>query len=304
MNKLSRLMLGTVQFGQPYGVANRTGQPTATEVREIVAAAIDGGVNCFDTAAAYGTSEQVLGRALRDLKAADRVMVVTKVRPLTPAELAGRHLAAQAIEQSVETSRRNLGIDCLPLVLFHREEDGVYLEVLLELRGRGWLRQAGVSCGNTPGAAADYADGGLASALQIPANLLDKRHARAGSFRAAAANGVAVFVRSVYLQGILAMRGEDIPAPLQGLAPILRKLGALAQMAGMSLKELAVRAMLSVEGVTSVLAGVETRAQIHENLEIFNCGPLPSDLPAAVDAAVPELPVEWITPSMWLGMQS
>ena len=62
MNKLSRLMLGTVQFGQPYGVANRTGQPTATEVREIVAAAIDGGVNCFDTAAAYGTSEQVLGQ--------------------------------------------------------------------------------------------------------------------------------------------------------------------------------------------------------------------------------------------------
>ena len=71
--QLSRLMLGTVQFGMPYGVANRTGQPSYPDVVAILAAAVEGGVNCFDTAAAYGTSEDVLGRALRELGIADRV---------------------------------------------------------------------------------------------------------------------------------------------------------------------------------------------------------------------------------------
>ena len=60
--RLSRLTLGTVQLGLPYGIANRAGQPEYGEIRAIVAAAVEGGVNCFDTAAAYGTSEAVLGR--------------------------------------------------------------------------------------------------------------------------------------------------------------------------------------------------------------------------------------------------
>ena len=85
---LSRMMLGTVQFGLPYGVANHTGQPSYDEVVRIVAAAVEGGVNCFDTAAAYGTSEEVLGNALHELGLADQVTVVTKVFPLTAAELA------------------------------------------------------------------------------------------------------------------------------------------------------------------------------------------------------------------------
>ena len=297
--KLSRMMLGTVQFGLPYGVANRRGQPTPEDVRGMVAAAIDGGVNCFDTAAAYGTSEVVLGQALRELKAADSVVVVTKVRALTPDERADGRLAVQAIRQSVEASRQRLGIDCLPLVLFHRESDAIYLDDLLALRDQGWLRHAGVSCDNRPGPAADYAAGGLAAALQIPCNLLDPRHARAGSFRAAAANGVVVFVRSVYLQGVLAMPEAEIPAKLHGLVPVRRRLEDLAREAGIPLTELAVRTMLAREGVTCVLTGVETLDQIRDNIALFNRRPLPADLLAAVDAAVPELPEALITPSMW-----
>ncbi|MFP6678012.1 MAG: aldo/keto reductase, partial [Pirellulaceae bacterium] len=65
--RLSRLTLGTVQFGLPYGVANRGGQTSYSDVVKILRVCLDGGVNCFDTAADYGTSEEVLGRALREL---------------------------------------------------------------------------------------------------------------------------------------------------------------------------------------------------------------------------------------------
>ena len=296
---LSRLMLGTVQFGLPYGVANRTGQPSYEEARAIVAAALEGGVNCFDTAAGYGSSEEVLGRALAELGAADRVMVVTKVRPLADDELADATLAARAIEQSVAESRRRLRLDRLPVVLFHREGDARYLDVLTRLQAKGWIGHAGVSCDNRPGPAAAFAAQPAVGALQIPANLLDRRHARGGSLAAAAAHGVAVFVRSVYLQGLLLMPEAAVPEALRAVLPVRRRLAELAESAGMPLAELAVRYLLGQEGVTCVLAGVETVAQVRENVALFNRGPLAADVRQAVEAMVPELPATVITPALW-----
>ncbi len=297
--ELSRLMLGTVQFGLPYGVANRTGQPGYAQVLAILAAAIEGGVNCFDTAAAYGSSEDVLGRALQELGVASQVVVVTKVRALTPEEVESRPLALKAIEQSVESSRRRLGLDCLPMVLFHREADARYLDVLEDLKDRGWLRHAGVSCDNRPGPAVEFARSGHAAALQIPANVLDYRHQSSGVFREAAAGGVAVFVRSVYLQGLLVMPEDAIPPALRDVIPVRRRLAAIASDAGMSLAELALRVMLSRAGITCLLTGVDTVGQLRENIALFNRGPLPADMIAAVDAAVPVLPEVILTPSLW-----
>lgn len=297
--RLSRLMLGTVQFGLPYGVANRTGQPTYETARDIVAAALEGGVNCFDTAAAYGTSEEILGRALQELGAADRVVVITKVRPLTAEEKADEKLAARAIEESVAQSRRRLRLSCLAGVLFHREEDGRYLDVLDRLRIKGWLRYAGVSCDNRPGPAAGFVDGGQSSLLQIPGNVLDRRHQHSGIFRAAAQRGVAVFLRSVYLQGLLVMPEGAIPPGLQAVVPARRRLAEIAAAGGMGMAELALRYMLAQDGITSVLTGVETVAQVRENITLFDRGPLTGDTLAAVEAASNNLPETILTPSLW-----
>lgn len=297
--RLSRLMLGTVQFGMPYGVANRTGQPDYADVRSMVAAAVEGGVNCFDTAAAYGSSEEVLGRALRDLGLLGQVVVVTKVRALTDAETRDAAVAARAIENSVMTSRLRLGMDCLPVVLFHREVDGVHLEALERLRARGWVRHVGVSCDNRPGPAGGYVADGKVAALQLPGNALDRRHQRSGVFRQAAGRDVAIFIRSVYLQGLLVMPEASIPEFLQGVVPVRRRLDLMAREAGMSLAELGVRYMLAQEGVTCVLTGVETVAQVQENVALFERGPLDAATVSAVDAAVPELPETILTPHLW-----
>ena len=297
--ELSRLMLGTVQFGMPYGVANHTGQPTYPEVVRIVAAAFESGVNCFDTAAAYGTSEEVLGRALRELKIADHVTVVTKVRPLTAEEAADAATAARAIERSVETSRRLLQIDCLPLVLFHRESDAAYLAALESLRARGWIQRCGVSCDNTPGPAAAFVEARDVSAIQLPGSAVDQRHLQSGVCQLAQSLGIAVFIRSVFLQGLLVMKEDEIPISLRDMIPVRRTLTALAEQAGMTLPELAVRFMLHQNGVTCVIAGVETVAQVSDNIRLFNDSPLPQDLLFAISATAWELPETLITPRQW-----
>jgi aryl-alcohol dehydrogenase-like predicted oxidoreductase len=289
--RLSRLMIGTAQFGQPYGVANRTGPPNDAVVRSLLAAAAEAGVNCLDTAAAYGASEEVLGRALAELGLRDRFVVVTKVRP-NPAD-------ADAVVASVNQSRRRLGLERLPVVLFHRGDDFRHLDALLRLQAEGVIGHVGMSCDHSPAKAGELLASGLLAALQLPANVFDRRHQQAGLFRAAAARGVAVFVRSVYLQGLLVMPDAAIPPALAAVRPARRQLEALAGEAGMSLAELALRWMLSQPGVTSVLTGVETLEQLRANIAMAGRGPLPPDLLAAIDAVVPELPDTVLTPALW-----
>jgi aryl-alcohol dehydrogenase-like predicted oxidoreductase len=292
-------MLGTVQFGMPYGIANQTGQPEYRDVVAIVDAAVTGGVNCFDTAAAYGQSEEILGRALKELGISQQVAVVTKVRPLTSEELANPRLAESAIQASIELSLQRLQLDCLPIVLFHRECDAKFLDILAGLRDEGKLKHFGVSCGNIPGTAADFVSGGHASALQIPANIVDHRHFRSGIIENSVSQNVAIFIRSVYLQGLLAMAEETIPDKLRGILPERQRLTSIAEDSGLSLMELALRYLLTSPGITSVLTGVETLEQVEQNLVTFARGRLSEDTLSAIHQDVTELPEVIITPSMW-----
>lgn len=297
--RLSRLMLGTVQFGLSYGIANASGRPPYTQVLEILETAVAGGVNCLDTAAAYGDSEAVLGRALRELDLLERMVVVTKVRALTPKERNEPAVARKAVAASVEQSRSRLGMDRLPIVLFHREDDAAYLDVLETLVERGWIGHAGVSCGHDPVTASQFVADARIHAVQLPCNLLDRRHRQRGTLAAADNTGTAAFVRSVYLQGLLLMPETAVPAALRDVLPARRKLEAIAASAGMPMTEMAVRYALSLEGVTSILTGVETPRQLKENIAILARGPLDADTLRQIDAAANALREDLITPALW-----
>ena len=58
----NRLVLGTVQFGLPYGIANQSGQVSHETAKEIIALARLSGIDTLDTAIAYGESEKVIGK--------------------------------------------------------------------------------------------------------------------------------------------------------------------------------------------------------------------------------------------------
>lgn len=296
---LSRLMLGTVQFGLPYGVANRTGQPAYEAVREMVRVAVDAGINCFDTASAYGTSESILGRALGELRLADQLLVVTKVAPLTDQALAEAPAAQRAIRDSIERSRQCLRIDRLPLVLFHRAEDAVYGYLMEDLKREGRIERWGVSGDHDPETALRLLDDPRIEALQLPGNLLDHRHVNRGVYQAAERAGVALFVRSVYLQGLLRMPETEIPERLRAVIDPRRQLAALASRFGLTPGELAVRYVLSQPGVVAVVVGCETIEQLRENIALIERGMLETELLEAVAAIKVDLPDDVITPSMW-----
>ena len=74
-----KLMLGTVQFGMAYGVANVSGKPSSETIRQILSESFCNGVNALDTAPEYGDSEEIIGKTLADLKLSGKFQIVTKI---------------------------------------------------------------------------------------------------------------------------------------------------------------------------------------------------------------------------------
>ncbi len=299
---LSKLCLGTAQLGLPYGIANRTGKPGLNESRAIVRAALKGGIMAFDTAPAYGDSETVLGRLLGE--AASKVVVISKIPPLGgPRALEGpRGEAALAsrIRSGVVASLRNLGLSRLPILLFHRfpdilESGGVALKAARRLREEGLVSAIGASVYTPDEAEACLDDPGL-EVIQAPFNLADSRLAERDFFRRAAASGRTLFCRSVFLQGLFLM--DETPAQLRDFAPFRERLDAVRTRAGFSWQELALRYALSFEGLASVVVGVETAAQLRDDLGLAARGPLPAPLRDEI-LALGSAPEDVIDPRRW-----
>ena len=117
---VSRICLGCMGFGDSQaGQHSWTVDEEAT--REIVKRALDGGINFFDTAIAYqsGTSEQYVGRALRDFARRDDVVVATKFLPRTADEIVEGVTGQQHIANSIDVSLSHLGMDHVDLYIYH-----------------------------------------------------------------------------------------------------------------------------------------------------------------------------------------
>jgi aryl-alcohol dehydrogenase-like predicted oxidoreductase len=117
---VSRICMGCMGFGDP-----NNGQHSWTideeHSREIIKRGLELGINFFDTAVGYqsGTSEQYLGRALRDFAKRDDVIVATKFLPRTQEEIESGISGQQHIQNMIDTSLRNLGMEYVDLYIYH-----------------------------------------------------------------------------------------------------------------------------------------------------------------------------------------
>ena len=180
--------------------------------RAIIEAAWEVGIRTFDTARAYGESEMVLGRTLAEMKVSQQARIVTKITvPLDPSD-------RRALRKVVAESLDRLGVPGVYGLLWHSEQ---VLDVLNEelLAGMadvvrdGMATHWGVSV-YTPARALQAIDTGVFDLLQVPANVLDRRFAQAGVFERARERDIHIHVRSVFLQGLLLLEQEEIPAAM------------------------------------------------------------------------------------------
>ena len=147
---VSRICMGCMGFGDP-----TRGQHSWTvdeeHSREIIKRGLELGVNFFDTAIAYqsGTCEQYVGRALRDFSKREDVVVATKFLPRTADEIERGISGQQHIENMINTSLSNLGMDYVDLYIYHMWDWNTPVEDILDGLDRvvkaGKARYIGIS---------------------------------------------------------------------------------------------------------------------------------------------------------------
>ena len=130
---VSPIAIGAMTYGEP-----DRGHPVWSkgedEARPLIKHALDAGINFFDTANMYsnGSSEEILGRALKDYANRDDVVIATKLRhPMRPGPN-GKGLSRKAIMTEVDHSLERLGTDYIDLYQVHRNDHATPLEETLE----------------------------------------------------------------------------------------------------------------------------------------------------------------------------
>lgn len=297
-----KLCLGTVQFGQHYGVKNELGrQPTPEECFATLDEAWARGIRYLDTASKYGTAENVLGAyglAGKDFH------VCSKLRPDDTRRSAKDEKAFVISEARASLAR--LGIPRLYGFLLHQASDihraGV-LEGLVEVKRLGLAEHVGSSV-YEPEETVLLLRHPEMDVVQIPYNALDQRWDRWGFFekvRARRTEGhpFEVFARSAFLQGALLMNPARLPLKLAQAKCYLQRFQDIAAQHGFQPFEAAMLYVLTHPGIDHVVFGVDTKEQLVENLAVAAKADSFAACATELRGSFDDVPREVVVPSLW-----
>lgn len=257
-----KLGLGTVQFGLDYGISNTSGRTPLEEVQAILGMAQALGMQILDTAAAYGTSEEVLGQALRPDHA---FSIVTKTPRIGKPVLSGEDV--QGVIRSFHDSLHKLRAERVYGLLVHHCPDVLakngagLMQALQDLKAKGLVEKIGVSV--YTGLQIDQVlEQYEIDLIQVPLNVLDQRLLQGGHLQKLKARGVEIHVRSAFLQGLLLM--EELPARFDSVRAHLAAYRSALLQQGMSPLQGALAFLDALPEVDHVIVGVNTGEQLRE----------------------------------------
>lgn len=205
---MSRLALGTVQFGLPYGIANQDGQVPRPVAKRMLQLAQYRGIDTLDTAIAYGESETCLGEV-----GSQGFKLVTKL----PGIPEGQSDINGWIREQVTASFGRLGVSSVYGLLLHRPDQLLksggkeLFNTLQDLKEARLVQKIGISV---------YAPSELDALIpqyrfdlvQAPFNLIDRRISQSGWLQRLKQAGVEIHTRSAFLQGLLLMPRSALPS--------------------------------------------------------------------------------------------
>lgn len=285
--RVSRLCLGCMTFGEP-DRGNHAWTLPEESSRPIIQHALEGGINFFDTANSYsdGSSEEIVGRALRDFARRDDVVVATKV--YFPSGDLTEGLSRAQIMRSIDDSLRRLGMEYVDLLQIHRWDYNTPIEETLEALNdvvkAGKARYIGASSMH----ASQFAQAlelqtqhGWARfvTMQDHYNLIYREEER-DMLPLCAREGVAVIPWSPLARGRLTRPWGETTARLvsdtvgkdlydnteASDAKIAERLAAIAEDLGATRAQVALAWLLSKPGVTAPVIGTSREEQLDELL--------------------------------------
>lgn len=274
--KINKFALGTVQFGINYGISNTHGQVTQSGVKEIIDVMYANGGRTLDTAQAYGTSEEVLGKCgVVDFD------VITKVKDT--------HNITDSLNESLE----KINISQFEAVMYHSfssfKDNEASFSHLQKAKEDGITRKIGFSLYN-PKEAEYLLSKYKFDIVQVPYNLFDRRFELV--FEKLKSNGVEIHVRSVYLQGLFFLDPDKLPIKI---APLTSKLREFREIVDGDIARNCVSFVNANPYINKVVMGCTTLSELKQNMGYFTDKDYPIELNKLSNDIDPYL----INPSNW-----
>lgn len=257
---MPELVLGTAQFGLPYGVTNTIGQPSLEQCAAMLAAA-NPQISCLDTSINYGSALERLGQ----LPQSRNFKIITKINGQS----------AGSVEREVEQTLLSLSLDRVDTVLFH--DPKLFLDAmratesvaaLKEMQARGKVLRIGASLYGVDDIERCL-EVFVPDVIQLPASAADDRLAVAGIFPDLQAHGIKLHVRSIFLQGLLLQQPATLSDNFAALTPLLKALDRVAGKLNVSRQAVCMAAVMKLPGVEALVCGVTTEDELTTLVSAF-----------------------------------
>lgn len=286
-NLIKKLGLGTAQFGLDYGINNEFGEVKIEEIQQILKYAKKQGIKLIDTAYQYGRSEEKLGKCnLEGFK------IVTKLPSLTSEK--------GSVNKSLTTSLEKLNINSVFAYLVHNfsefQSSSSLAEELLEVRENGLTENIGYSL---------YLEEELewiidneipVDIIQIPYSVFDRRFEHL--FTECRNRNIQIHVRSVYLQGLVFKKPEDLEGKLSYFSNPIRQLNNISKEFGISVDRICLSFPLMNDEIDYVITGVDNFHQLQENVNSLN-SPFRLELNETIKEVIDIKETELLLPYNW-----
>lgn len=297
---MAELCLGTAQLGMQYGINNKVGKLHKESVFEILDTAIENNIRMWDTASIYGEAEALLGEYLVAHRETTKdVKIISK--QCQSVDGLDHKAVEKCIREELQQSLRSLHRECLDGYLLHsyREIDNSdTISVLRELKSEGLVRAIGVSVYEID-EAEKAIEGGVIDYLQMPCNVFDQRGLISGVFQRAKEKGITVFTRSAFLQGLLMMKEEEIPAYLNDIIPYVTKFDQILTEYKIERKHAVLKYILSQSVIDYMVFGVETKGQLEEIVQETKEEVLSEAFIKEIQESFSDISAELILPINW-----
>ncbi len=294
-----RLCIGTVQFGMDYGVQGGR-RPPVEDAVAMLDFATQNGVDAIDTAAAYGTAEEVVGEFLKRRTIPRGSVEIISKFGMGVFDGASAEEYPARLRAAAEASLARLKTDYLDAFICHAPTaagDASVAVALAALKKSGLARHVGFSIYEASEAFAAL-DSACVDFIQAPFSVLDQRMAREGVFARAADVGADVHTRSAFVQGLMLMPVEAIPPHLAATRPYVRELEELCRTRGLTRRELAIAFVKTKPEISHLVFGVDGMEQLKEVVADFG-----REVPGAeveeIAARFASVPPDIFIPSKW-----
>ena len=254
-----KLILGTANLTTGYGIANPTAM-SREKARELLITAQNLGVKNFDTASAYGASEEFLGDYLPKNSA---IKIDSKISVTTG-------ITAEYVLTFIESSISKVKQESLNRVYVHNsemllEKEGPeILSGLREAKARGLINSFGASVYDENLLLRIYEKFNDISTFQVPENICDRRLYISKEIQNLNWHGIDFVVRSIFLQGLLLMKSENIPIRMAKFRPSIEQFIMEVNQVGLSRLDCCVAYADSIPWADSILVGAYSSEQLTE----------------------------------------